>query len=241
MSSTFKSRQITKNIEVSIIGAGPSYSLEEEVWAINWFNVKSKALYDFYNTIASSHVGKVKGRAFFKGKFQKRILGDQSNERAVLLIVFYPNPNNFLDLVSDKIFQLKSIIRELAVKDFTFGFMKRLDDGEKPSGRLKKYDGKLIYLVHHFKNNQQPIDTNEFKNLAADYDVFTHFSGVKSALVGSKKANGKLRTSPFLMDGLLIFGAFETAQFDSLLENEYYQNFIESNQTNYIALFIREI
>jgi uncharacterized protein (DUF1330 family) len=241
MNNAFISKQITKEIEVSIINAGPNYNLEDVVWAINWFDVKNKGLYDFYNVIASPHVGKVGGRALFKGRLKKKLLGEQSDEREVLLIVSYPKPDNFLDLLMGKMFQLKSIVRELAVKDFTFGFMKRLDDGERPRGRIKKYDGKLIYMVHHFKNNHQLIDTNTIKDLAAEQDIFTHFSGIKSALVGRRKGGGKLRTSPFLMDGMLIFGAFEASQFDDFIQSEYYQNFIEQNQSNYIALFNREI
>jgi len=240
MNNTFIAKQITKEIEVSIISAGPEYSLDEAIWAVNWFDVKNKGLYDFYNIIASSHVRQVGGSALFKGSLIKRISGDKNDERKVLLIVSYPKPDSFLEMLTSKMFQIKSLIRELAVEDFTFGFMKRLDDGEMSSGNFKKYEGNLIYMVHHFKS-QNTIDTSSIKELAAEQDIFTHFSGIKSALVGRKKKDGKLRTSPFLMDGMLIFGAFEENQFEGFIASEFYKTFISQNQSNYIALFKREV
>lgn len=239
MSNTSKSVQVTKDLEVSIISAGPGYGLNDPVWAINWFDVKSKWLYDFYNLLVIRHVINVGGRPHFKGKLVKRLIGESEYEREVLLIVNYPQPTSFLNMLMNKKFQLKSIIREMAVKDFTFGFMKRVDDGEPPKVR-GKYDGKLIYLVHHFKNNHKLIDTPSIKEFAASRDIFTHFSGVKSALVGRKKSKGKLKTAPFLMDSMLIFGAFEVSQFDDFISSSFYQDFISQNQNNYIGLFKRE-
>ena len=59
MNKTTKTAQATKNLEISIISAGPDYSLEDPIWAINWFDVKSKRLYDFYNILAFPHVKKL--------------------------------------------------------------------------------------------------------------------------------------------------------------------------------------
>ncbi len=240
MNNTFKTAQVTKNLEISVISVGPSYSLEEPVWAINWFDVKSKKLYDFYNTIASSHVAKVGGKAFFKGSLAKRLLGEDADERAVLLIVTYNKPDDFLEMLMNKAFQLKSIVRELAVKEFTFGFTKRIDDGEPPKGS-GKYEGKLFYMVHHFKNKHQPIDTKAIKEFAASRDIFTHFSGIKSALIGRKKSGEQLKTVPFLMDGILVFAAFEESQFHQFITTDYYKEFINQNQSNYIGIFNREL
>lgn len=240
ISKTRKTVQITKNLEISIISAGPDYSLDESIWAINWFNVKSKRLYDFYNIITDSNIKKVRGRFFFKGRLKKWLLGEMKDEREMLLIVTYYKAYDFLEMIMNKTFQLKNIVRKLSTKDFTFGFTKRIDDGEPP--KIKSiYEGKLIYMVHHFKNNHQLIDSKAIKEYAATKDIFTHFSGIKSALICSKKTGEQLKTAPFLMDGILIFGAFESSQFDEFIASDFYQDFISQNKSNYIGLFNREI
>lgn len=232
---------VSGGLNISVISTGPEYSLSDPIWAINWFDVKSKSLYDFYNSIAVSHVKSVKGIPFFKGHLIRRIEGQDVDERELLLIVYYPSPESFLTMIKSKVFQVKSLLRVWAVKDFTFGFMKRRDDGKMPKSSFSKYEGKLMFLVHHFKNGHIGFDALKLKDLAASYDVFTYFSGIKSHLIGRRRKNDKLKTAPFNMDGLLIFAAFEETQFEVLLNSLSYQEFIKDNQSNYIGLYSREI
>ncbi|MEQ6121021.1 hypothetical protein [Reichenbachiella sp. MALMAid0571] len=232
---------VSGGLNISVISIGPEYSLSDPIWAINWFDVTSKTLYDFYNSIAVSHVTSVKGVPFFKGQLIRRIEGQDADERELLLIVYYPNPESFLTMIKSKIFQLKSILRVWAVKDFTFGFMKRRDDGEIPKLQFHKYDGGLVFLVHHFRNGHTGFDALKLKDIAASYDVFTYFAGIKSHLIGRRRKNDKLKTAPFFMDGLLILAAFEETQFEDMLNSLSYQEFIKENASNYIGLYRREI
>jgi hypothetical protein len=197
-------QKISNDLNISIISAGPEYNLVDPVWAINWFNVKSKWLYDLYNYMAISHVISVSGSPFFKGRLIRRIEGFDIDERELLLIVNYPSPNAFLNMVKSKLFQLKSIIRISAVKDFTFGFMSRQDNGDTLQRKDSDYERNLIYLVHHFKNNSIKVDAVNIKEKAALFDIFTHFVGTKSHIIGQIKNSNQLKTTPFIMDGLII-------------------------------------
>ncbi|MFY0652037.1 MAG: hypothetical protein JXQ96_08400 [Cyclobacteriaceae bacterium] len=232
---------VSSTMDISVISTGPEYNLSDPVWAINWFDLKAPKLYQFYLSLASKHVQGVKAIPFFKGQLIKRIEGDEKGERGNLLVVNYPSPESFLKMIKSKLFQFKSILRVLAVKDFTFGFMMRTDDGEPPKETISKYEGQLIYLVHHFQNGHKRIDASGLKELAASYDIFMHFAGTKSHIVGRKRKNERLKTAPFYMEGLIILGAFEESQFDNLLTSVSYREFMKDNSSNYLGLFRREI
>lgn len=241
MNNASLTEPVSGNIDISVISAGPEYNLSDPIWAINWFDLKSKWLYDLYNILALHHVREVGAMPFFKAKLIKRIEGQDSDERELLLIVNYPSPESFLTMIKSRAFQTKSILRLMAVKEFTFGFMKRADNGQAPSVRPSRYEGKLIYMVHHFRNGHVRFDASKIKDMAASFDVFTHFAGMKSHLIGRRKKNDRLKTAPFFMDGLVILGAFEESQFEDLLHSLSYQEFIKGNASNYMALFSREM
>ena len=223
------------------MSAGPEYNLVDPVWAINWLNVKSKWFYDLYNYMAISHVISVLGYPFFKGRLIRRIEGFDMDERELLLIVYYPSPGAFLKMVKSKIFQLKSTIRILAVKDFTFGFMCRQDNDDTLHRKDSHYEKKLLYMVHHFKTHNTEVDAIKIKEQAASYDIFTHFVGTKSHIVGQRRKNKRLKTPPFIMDGLIVLGAFEESQFQEFLNSPFYQKFISERSFNYLGLFAREL
>jgi hypothetical protein len=234
-------QKISNDLNISIMITGPEYNLVDPVWAINWFNVKSKWLYDLYNYMARSHVISVSGYPFFKGRLIRRIEGFDIDERELLLIVNYPSPSAFLKMVKSKLFQLKSIIRISAVKDFTFGFMCRQDDGDTLQRKDSNYERNLIYMVHHFKNNNTEVDALKIKEKAASFDIFTHFIGAKSHIIGQIKNSNRLKTAPFIMDGLIVLGAFEESQFQGFLNSPFYQKFISEKSSNYLGLFAREL
>ena len=234
-------QKISNNLNISIMSAGPKYNLVDPVWAINWFNVKSKWLYDLYNYMAVSHVISVSGIPFFKGRLIRRIEGFEMDERELLLIVNYPSPSAFLTMIKSKLFQLKSLVRISAVKDFTFGFMRRQDDGGISQSKGSKYERNLIYMVHHFKHNNTEVNAIKIKEQATLFDIFTHFVGTKSHIVGRRKKSDRLKTAPFIMDGLIVLGAFEESQFQEFLNSPFYQEFIREKKSNYLGLFTREL
>ena len=240
MTNQTLSLQVTKKMEIVLTPAGSDYSVDDSQWAINWFDVKSKWLYDLYNKLASPHVYEVGGRPFFKGRFIKRLLGEPSDEREILLIVNYTKAQDFLDMVGNKKFQIKSLIRESAVKDFTFGFVKRNDSEERPELKVGKYDGQMKYMVHHFKNGHDSVDVEGLKSAAEAQGVSLHFSGIKAVMVERKQSGGELKTASFLMDSILLFESADEEKFELLLEMDHYQNFIQQNESNYIGVFGRE-
>ena len=97
---------------------------------------------------------KIGGRLFFKGILKKRLEGNDTDERKMLLLVYYPSLLHFIRLLKKKIFQLASILRITSVKEFNFGFCQRLMDEGPP---LTKKTDNLNYVVHHFKMKQAGI------------------------------------------------------------------------------------
>ena len=241
MSQTSITEAVSSNMEISIISTSPEFNLEDPIWAINWFDLKSKWLYDFYNLLAFPHVNAVGARPFFKGRLIKKLEGELHHQREMLLIVNYPSPSGFLSMLKSTVFQLKSIVRVLSVKVFNFGFMRRLDDGEAPSQNPNKYLGKLVYLIHHMSGEIQQSALTDLKEYAVSYDIFTHFIGVKSHLIGRREPNDKLKTAPFHMDCLVVLGAFEEEQFHSLINSPFYQELLKSSKSNYLGLYSREL
>ena len=96
-------------------------------------------------------------------------------------------------------------------------------------------------MVHHFKTNNTEVDAIKIKEQAASHDIFTHFVGTKSHIVGQRKKNKRLKTAPFIMDGLIVLGAFEESQFQEFLNSPFYQKFISERSFNYLGLFAREL
>jgi len=235
-----QSEKITKTITASIVAAHSEANLDEPLWAINWFDVKSKWLYDFYNLVARNHVLAVGGFPLFKASRIETLLGSKADERKVILIVKYPYANAFLDMISSKIFQIKSVLRKFAVRNFTIGFMHADDDHLKPKRKEENGSKKLLYLVHHFKGKIDDTILSDIKRSALDRDIFMQFSGKKQALIGMSENDGKISTIPFIMDHLLVFGAFEKSQIEDLVASDLYQHLINQNQSNYIGLFKRE-
>jgi len=142
-------------------------------------------------------------------------------------------------MVGNRKFQLKSLVRQAAVKYFTFGFVKRTDADEHPMLKTGKYDGEMKYLVHHLKNDHQSIDEQTISSQAEKQGIVLYFFGTKSARLGGKR-EGELKNAPFLMDSIILFEADNATSFDELISSELYQEFIDQNESNYIGLFGRE-
>ena len=235
-----RSKVITKSITASIVATHSKSDLDGSLWAINWFDVKSKWLYDLYNLIAKNHVVAVGGVPLFKASRIETILGVKEDERKMILIVKYPRAKAFLEMVSSKMFQLKSMLRKYTVREFTIGFMYASDDNLKPKSKEERGSRNLVYLVHHFSGRIDDDILSGIRKLAIESDIFLQFAGRKEALVGMSENGGKLTTIPFIMDNLLIFGAFEKSQFDDMIALDLYQELINQNGSNYIGIFKRE-
>ena len=210
------------------------FDASASVFAVNWFNLKSSFFYNLYSLLASKYVRKVSGKVHFKGTLINQIEGDKEISRENLLIVSYPSPSQFLKLVSFKFFQMISVFRIIAVKQFCFGFTSRLDSG---SGSFSKQQ---IYLVYFFQGNKQWLMENyqDLTTTAENYEVENYYSGLTTARL-VRVSSGKWHVASFNMDGILLFAADSIEQLEKFVEDEYFQAFRKSNISNSIFLFNR--
>lgn len=227
-------RQLTKSISVEIIPANGALELTERIWAINWFDYKSKWLYTLYNRLAAKFVIKMGGQLLLKGHNQKTILGEESYARQTLLIVTYPTIANFLDMLLIKAFQLVGLLRVKAVKNFVFGFTKRLDAYEATA--TPKINPNNQYLVFHYQGTINQLSLN---SLAQDSGLKTYFSGEKIAQIKRFETGKKPVLAPFFMDGIMVFEGQTEDTFKSFVDSADFTKMIESNSSNYAAIFTR--
>lgn len=229
-------QEINKDITVSLVPVNPEITEETSLYAVNWFDRKIKTIYNIYTTLTGPLVLKVGGSLHFKGKHLEKVEGDEVDKREVLLVVNYPKVTSFLSLVANKLFQLTSLLRTNSVKNFNFGFTKRLDE----STTIGRGGGKgRAYLVHHFRTNQ--LTEGEVIQLTAiceEAQVGLFYAGALAANLEVNRG-GKRQASPFLMDGIFIFRATSRGAFAELLNHDAYKVLKATFDSNYIAHFQR--
>ena len=225
---------LTKTIAVEIIPVGQGDVTTDRIWVINWFNYRKEWLYSLYNKLAAPHVIKVGGKLLFKGHNQRVIFGDAELARHTLLIVTYPKIDNFLEMLTVKAFQLKSLLRVKAVKDFVFGFTKRVDKNE--TALLPKYNGSDSYLVYHYQGSadQQPL-----YELAREHKLRVFFHGEKMARLKRIEQGKEDVLAPFFMDGLMIFEAENEEQVAKFAAHEAFLQHNSLNKSGFAAIFTR--
>jgi hypothetical protein len=215
-------------------------SLDEPVYAINWFNTRSRWMYDFYNILASRSVYKIGGKVFFKGTVAKTLRGTNENSREVLLIVNYPSGVRFLDLMKDWYFIVVSVLRELAVKQFSFGFTQRLDrDAVQQNGNIG-FDRSKSFAIHHFKTDKPvPAFIPMIQMAAESKGIVVYYAGQTSSLLFAQNKAGKDTQIPCLLDGLLVFEGDKDSELENFLSSDYYQKNIAQFDSSYMALLNR--
>lgn len=202
-------RNINDTITCNITSVIPENDLTTTVYAINWFDTKVTWMYHLYNILAKKSLKKIEGKLFFKGKVIKTIEGTLDNTRELLLIVEYPSPEKFLDLLSIKYFQLVSVLRILAVSRFSFGFTSCVEKNQ----HLK--NGKRYYYVHHFKTTDGQRYIIEMNTILRERKIGIIYSGVISSLLSSQKKEEKSDHIACLMDGIILI---KTKSHDDLVE-----------------------
>lgn len=225
-------RNLTDKVSVEILPVDSEKDLHERVWAINWFNYKRKWLYTLYNRLAAKHVIQVGGRLLFKGHRQRTLFGEETLARHTLLIVTYPKVDNFLDMLTIKAFQLKSLLRLKAVKKFVFGFTRRVDT-ETVAGVGKKSGA---YLVWHY---QGPIDVDSLRQLASKHNLQVFFYGKKIGQIKRSKQGKDDVIAPFFMDGIILLVADTSNAYEEFVADSDFIQLADGNKTNYVAIFDR--
>jgi len=232
-------KKITSQVNASVISTNANTQLGQSLWAINWFDLKRGWLYEWYNRLAFSHVKSVGARPVFKGKLIRTIIDNERLRREMLLIVNYPKASAFLDMIASKLFQIKSLIRTSSVAHFQFGFMQKISPGEPKMTKLK-YEGKLKYLVHVCEDAAS-IDIKSLIEYAATMEVYPHFFGQKSAIVGFQKRRGNLKTLDFILSHVLVFSGFDYEALEAFTHTTHYQKIIQSSKSHFVGLYDRKI
>lgn len=230
------SRQINKSTKIVIFPVKENIDSGSSLYAINWFNLKNKWLYNFYNKLASPQVLKVGGKVHFKGFLKRKISGNDADGRDALLIVNYTGPNSFLDMVSKTYFQLISVLRISAVRQFNFAFTQRVDSGSKIGGTFtKKY-----YLAHHYRNvKNSSTYLNELSSILKGTKINSYYAGEKAASIVREDQKGVRLEAPFLMHGIIVLEADNESRLEEFVKSETYQSFLKTFESNYLAIFER--
>lgn len=226
MSSDNLSIQVTKDIEISIRPKNREFEIDihQSMYAINWFDTKRAWLYKFYNLLAVSSVLKVGGKPYFKANTKELIQGSLELNRSTLLIVRYPNSTSFLKLMGNKFFQLISVFRNGAVKDFTFCFATKTSDQ-----KWQKNDTNLSYILHHYQAEE--FESNQLINIVREESPDSaeiHFSGKIAKYLYVKRKNEEASKLTSIIDGLIIYQSSNKELLKQTLLNNRYQSIIDS-------------
>lgn len=235
------STRITATEQVLITPVVEDFDANADLYAINWFDLKTPWMYQLYGLIATRFVRRVSGKLYFKGNLLKKIEGPRELQRDNLLIVCYPGARKFLDLVDFKIFQMISVLRLAAVKRFCFGFTENmLEKSESTGATDPKFRKDQIYLVHHYqtdsdwlKNNAQDLFTS-----ARQHNIGVYFCGMTNAHLVREKS-GQRQNADFFMDGILLFAAHSQVDVENFTMDDIYTTFKRNNRSNSLYLFSR--
>ncbi len=205
----------------------------EPVHALNWFNTRWLPLYNFYNFIAARSVARVGGKPIFKGELIKHITGDTNDLRSVLLIVRYPSPLHFKNMAENLYFKVVSILRSLAVKEFTFCLTHIVKEVKVPT----TINSTLSYAVHHFRGSVNTID--KVQAAVSTSNIQMEFSSCKTHSLSTGNASGVTKPIPALMNGLILLSAADSSALETLLTSADYQCIVDQTDSSFIGLFKR--
>ena len=233
--------RITANLRVLITALRTDFKLDQPVYALNWFNSRSLWLYNFYNFLAARSVLKVGGVPLFKARVATTLYGDDADHRSVVLIVRYPGISQFKNMLETRYFQLVSVIRSLAVAQFTFGFSTRTDiqdDGE--FNQHNRISDSHIYVIHHYRVSDQVSGIAErAAALAATHQLKLAFSSRVSARLYSQKDSRPPVAVETIMDGCMILQADSQSQIDQWVASTGYKQLLATTDSSFVATLNR--
>ena len=232
-------RQITSSTALVLEPLGAPRALDQPLYAINWFNTRRAWLYTLYNYVAAAPLIRTGARVFMKARLREVLHGDKADRRDLLLIVNYPCGEKFLDLLGNRFFQLISVLRIAAVKDFSFVLHKRID-GIEPLASKSQTDSGAAYAVHHFTSSA-PMERefSEISTLVADQNISLCFASEKAAAVATENSRDDLQTMPFVTHKLVLFEAGSSHELKSFLVGRSYRHFCSSLDSSFIATLDR--
>ena len=232
-------RQITKGTKIVLEPVNDSADLTEPLFAINWFNTRANWLYNLYNLIAASSVFQVGAAPFFKGHVTETLLGSADASRQLLLIVNYPSGEKFLDLLSGRYFQVTSVLRMAAVKNFSFVLNARVDGPTLMKSRKQQFDASHGWAVHHYSSSQDMNDELEqLRQVTAQSGISLHFASVRAATVHSEDREAKRTPMNTITDRVVLLSASTPQKLTAAIRGPY-SEFADSVQNSYIGTLAR--
>lgn len=227
---------IVKSTTVRIERLDNSAPWEHPVHALNWFDTRLLVLYNLYNLLAARSVINVGGTPLIKGKLVERVVGDDENQRQVLLLVKYPTPKHFKTMLENTYFKLVSILRGLAVTRFTFCLS---HEQELPGAdsAAPEVSTDTIFAVHHFRG-----DATDLQRILAALEhssVPVTFSSLKTHQLAIYKSGEVDQIVPSIMDGIVLFNCEDKSTLHKLVNSDAYQHAISQTQSGFIGLYKR--
>ena len=233
-------RRITRTTRVVLEGVSPETRLDGPLVAINWFNTRSRGLYDLYNVAAAGLVRRVGAGVLFKGSLVETLAGSAGDERQVLLIVRYPSGERFLELLAGKLFQAISVLRILAVREFSFALNERVDGLPSPEPDRLRFEPGRAWAIHHFASKTDVRqDLARLEALADSLGVSLRFASRKLAEVGIHPDGGARQALPSLTQNVVLFEADTPDQLREALLSAPYQEFTLTKGRSYLGLLDR--
>ncbi len=232
-------RKITGSITAEI--HGEPNEIESPLFAINWFDTRIAIVYHLYNLLAASRVFKIGAKALFKGKVQKTISGNPDLARHYLLIVNYPSGHRFLELLSDKLFQLMSVLRVAAVKRFSFVLHQRQGEPQLLPNSKSEIDPGDHYAVLQVQlpeetKQEAAFDFSAFENLAAQHGSQVFFAGrVAGQVVLNKAKQNESDAMPYLTDITVLIKSSTTKNVLDCLASDQVSNLLPTGAKFFAA------
>lgn len=202
----------------------------QPMFAINWLNLKSKWMYNLYTFLAFPMANSIGAVPIFKGYRQQVIADSAKVDREVLLIVRYPGPAQFLNLVGRKLFQVVSLLRIKSVLDFNLGFAHLLQG--------KKLSKEMSYMVYHWQNSDAMKITQELEQMCNGNGVELFFAAERVASLGIEGSKGT-RKLPLSMQGLAILAHSDPQVLNALIDSPPFQALRQNQPQHYLGVFDR--
>lgn len=233
-------QKINATTTIKIAPLKSETSVTGPFYAINFFNTKVAWLYGFYNFLAARPARKAGAKAFIKIRQQKTLAGRPEDGREFLLLVHYARAQDFLDLMSDRVFQIFSILRILSVKDFSFVFSKRVDGPASKTQTPISEGKKKTYALHHF-SSEKSLEKNlvKIRSLAKGAKASVYFASTSAAKIIVEEEGKPPRELPFITSNLVLFEADTAEDLESFLLAKAYRAFTATVDQSYIGLYSR--
>ena len=215
--------------------AEPGFTFDETVYALNWFNTRFAWVYDFYNLVAGRSVTAIGGTPFFKARIVEELHGTTHDLRDVVLIVRYPALTKFKDMLESRYFQLVSLLRIFAVRDFSFGFSKRCD-GDLPA-RCRTEPA--TFSIHHFRGDAGLIE--EITAMSTEAGLEVVFAGRVFAHIATARSGSEWQTTDCVMDAMIVLASPDRSLVDRLVQSDSYRLAMQKAQSSFAGLYERLI